>query len=160
MQPAYVKKYFLSALNASPEVLEAFLKALPADDPRWDLRPDPERFTLREIVAHLADWDPVFTARMERTVKEELPFIPDMDEGQVALDHDYAHQDPHAALARFRTARAALVVFLSGLTDADWSRVAVKEIHGPVTLERQAVMILAHDGYHMEQVVQWLDPMK
>ena len=31
MQPAYVKKYFLTALNATPEVLEAFLKAIPAD---------------------------------------------------------------------------------------------------------------------------------
>lgn len=160
MQPAYVKKYFLTALNATPEVLEAFLKNIPLDDPRWDRRPDPERFTLREIVAHLADWDPIFTGRMELTVKEELPYIPDMDEGQVALDHDYAHQDPLAALSRFRTARAALVVFLTGLTDADWSRVAVKEIHGPVTLESQAVLILAHDGYHMEQVVQWLDAMK
>lgn len=160
MQPAYVKKYFLTALNATPEVLEAFLKAIPADDPRWDRRPDPERFTLREIVAHLADWDPIFTSRMELTVKEELPFIPDLDEGQVALDHDYAHQDPQAALSRFRTARAALVVFLTGLTDADWTRPAVKEIHGPVTLERQAVLVLAHDGYHMEQVVQWLDAMK
>ena len=160
MQPAYVKKYFLTALNATPEVLEAFLKALPVDDPRWDVRPDPERFTLREIVAHLADWDPIFAERMALTLKEELPFLPDRDEGQTALDHDYAHQDPHAALARFRTDRAALVVFLSGLADTDWNRVAVKEIHGPVTLERQAVMILAHDGYHMEQVVQWLEPMK
>lgn len=160
MQPAYVKKYFLTALNATPEVLEAFLKPLPADDPRWDLRPDPERFTLREIVAHLADWDPIFTERMEQTVTEELPFLPDKDEGQMALDHDYAHQDPHAALAHFRTARAALVVFLSGLTDADWSRVAMKEPHGPVTLERQAILVLAHDGYHMEQVVRWLKLMK
>ena len=159
MQPAYVKKYFLTALNATPEVLEAFLKALPSDDPRWDTRPDPERFTLREIVAHLAEWDPIFMERMERTVKEELPLLADIDEAQIALDHDYAHQDPHTALARFRTARAALVVFLTGLADSDWSRVAVKEIHGPVTLERQAVLILAHDGYHMEQVVQWLEPM-
>jgi uncharacterized damage-inducible protein DinB len=160
MHPAYVKKYFLTALNATPEVLEAFLKPLPADDPRWDKRPDPDRFTLREIVAHLADWDPIFTERMEKTVNEELPYIPDRDEGQVALDHDYAHQDPHAALARFRTSRAATVLFLSGLADSDWSRSAVKEIHGPVTLERQAVLILAHDGYHMEQVVQWLEQMQ
>lgn len=160
MQPAYIKKYFLTALNATPEVLEAFLKPLPTDDPRWDLRPDPDRFTLREIVAHLADWDPIFTSRMERIVKEDLPVIPNLDEGQIALDHDYAHQDPHAGLARFRTARAALVVFLSGLTDADWSRVGVKEPLGPVTLERLAVVVLAHDGYHMEQVVQWLEPAK
>ena len=160
MQPAYVKKYFLTALNATPEVLEAFLKALPSDDPRWDTRPDPERFTLREIVAHLAEWDPIFMERMERTVKEELPLLADIDEAQIALDHDYAQLDPHTSLARFRTGRAALVIFLGGLMDAEWSRIGVKEVHGPVTLERQAVLILAHDGYHMEQVVQWLDQMK
>ncbi len=160
MQPAYIKKYFLTALNATPEVLEAFLKALPTDDPRWDAHPDPERFSLREIVAHLADWDPVFLARMERTLKEDLPVLPDKDEGQLAFDNDYAHADPHACLARFRTDRAALVVFLSGLMDAEWSRVGIREPHGPVSLERQAVMILAHDGYHMEQVVQWLEAGK
>jgi uncharacterized damage-inducible protein DinB len=160
MQPPYIKKYFLTALNTTPDLLEAFLKPVPADDPRWDRRPDPERFTLREIVAHLADWEPIFTSRMERTVNEDVPVIADIDEGQIALDHDYAHQDPQAGLARFRTARAALAVFLSGLSDTDWSRVAIKEPHGQVTLERQAVQVLAHDSYHLGQIVQWLEPMK
>ncbi len=160
MQPAYVKKYFLSALNATPEILEAFLSPLPAEDARWDARPDPERFTLREIVAHLADWNPIFLARIERTLKEDLPILPDMDESQMAIDRDYAHADPHACLARFRTDRANMVVFLSGLMDADWTRVGVREPHGPISLERQAVMVLSHDSYHLEQIVQWLNQGK
>ena len=54
--------YLLSALEGAPDVIAALLDGVPPDDALWDRRPDPERFSLREIVAHLADWDGVYAA--------------------------------------------------------------------------------------------------
>ncbi len=155
--PAKVRDhYLLCALEGTPDVLDGFLKDRPSDDPIWDFRPDPERFTLREIVAHLADWDPIFLMRMRRTRDETEPQLEDIDEGRIAIEHDYAHSDPQAQLARFRDGRVTLVAYLRTLQEADWQRLAHRELLGPITLEAQAVLAAGHDGYHTQQVAQWL----
>ena len=156
MLPPAVRKYLLAALEGTPDLLDHLLKSLPADDPCWDHRPDPQRFTLREVTAHLADWEPIFLERTARMRDENEPFIEDIDEGQVAIDQDYAHSDPHAGLARFREGRAALIAFLRTLPESAWERVGHREIVGTISIEGQAVMILGHDGYHTRQIVQWL----
>lgn len=156
MLPSAARKYVLAGLEGAPDLLEYLLTALPTDDPRWDYRPDPQRFTLREAVAHLADWESIFLERATRMRDENEPFIKDIDEGQVAIDNDYAHSDPHASLARFRAGRTALIAFLRALPEAAWERVGHRELVGSLTIEGQAVLILGHDGYHNHQVVQWL----
>src|SRR5437879_4197786 len=62
MLPVFARKYVLAGLTGSPDVLEALLKDVGPNDPAWDKRPDPERFTIREVLAHLADWEGIFLA--------------------------------------------------------------------------------------------------
>lgn len=151
------RKYLLTALAGTPDVLDGLLQAVPTEDARWDNRPDPERFTLREIVAHLADWNPIFLDRLARTRDEAEPVLEDCDEGRIAIDHDYAHSDPHAGLKRFREGRAALLDLLRALPEDAWQRIGHRPpLLGPLTMEAQAVVILGHDGYHTQQVAQWL----
>src|SRR5260221_4140057 len=150
------RKYITTALSGTPDVLEALLKGRTSDDSLWDFRPDPERFTLREMIAHLADWETIFLERFQRTRSETEPFLPDCDEGKLAVERDYSHTDPLANLARFRTGRAALTEFLRSLEEADWERSGFREPYGLMTLAIQAAQTLAHDGYHTQQVAQWL----
>ncbi len=156
MLPSVARKYLLAALAGTPDVLDGLLKELPSGDARWDRRPDPERFTLREIVAHLADWEPIFLMRMTRIRDEEEPFLEDYDEGQLAIEHDYAHSDPQAELRRFREGRAAFVSFLKSLPEAAWERSGNRDTIGTISQEGMAVLALGHDGYHTQQVSQWL----
>ncbi|HZO91480.1 MAG TPA: DinB family protein [Chthonomonadaceae bacterium] len=161
MLPPFVRKYLLTALEGTPDVLDGFLKTLPADDPVWDFRPAPARFTLREVVAHLADWEPIFLERMTRIRDESEPSLPDIDEGQLAIDRDYAHSDPQANLARFRQGRVTMLAFLRSLKEGNWERAGnYKREHpmvgGPVTLEAWVAQVVGHDGYHTQQVAQWL----
>jgi hypothetical protein len=160
MLPPGPRKYLLATIAGAPDVLEALLKPVPTTDATWDLRPDPERFTLREIVAHLADWEEVFLDRMTRTRDQERPTLQGYDEGQFAIDRDYAHSDPHANLARFRAGRAALAAFLRSLKESDWERIGVHTEIGPISLETHAVLIAGHDGYHTSQAAQWLAAAK
>src|SRR5436190_13009197 len=117
MLPVFARKYVLSGLSSTPDVLETILRGKESSDPIWDFRPDPDRFTLREMVAHLADWEPIFMERFQRTRSETEPRLPDYDEGKIAIERDYAHSDPIANLARFRAGRASLVTFLQSLDD-------------------------------------------
>jgi Mycothiol maleylpyruvate isomerase N-terminal domain. len=156
MLPPYARDYLLSALEGAPSVIDRLLADLGPGDPLWDRRPDPDRFTLREVVAHLADWDPIFTERLARTRDEDHPFLPDVDEGQVALDRNYAESDPRESQSRFRAGRAALVSLLRALPPDAWARAAEKENVGTLTIETQVTLICAHDGHHARQVVEWL----
>ncbi len=156
MLPERVYRFMLIDLESAPDVLGKMLETI-ADPSVYDYRPDPARFTLREVVAHLADWDQVFLGRMTQTRHTENPTLQDKDEGQVALDNDYAHADPAESLARYKANRAELVAFLRTLTPAQWERIANHIEVGPITLTAQAVLVGAHDGYHRQQVVEWLD---
>ena len=154
--PRPALRYVLMGLEGTPDVLERLLHEQPSDGAGWDFHPDPERFTLREVVAHLADWDPIFRERMERMRDENNPALPDRDEGKIALERDYAHSDPLDNLARFRRERAQTIAMLRGLPPNAWDRPGLREALGPMTIESLAVMILGHDGYHTRQIAQWV----
>lgn len=154
MLPERVRHYLLIDLESGPEVLARLLADV-TDPDVYDRRPDPDRFTLREMLAHLADWEAVFLMRLTQTRDEENATLQGLDEGQVALDHDYAHSDPSECLARYQEGRVRIVAFLRALTPEQWKRVGIHTEVGPITMEDQAVLITAHDGYHRQQAVQW-----
>jgi hypothetical protein len=155
MLPEATHRYLLHGLAATPIVIDRLLlAATPAD---YDRRPDPERFTLREVIAHLADWEPVWHQRLQRVRTEEQPMLPGYDESQWAIDHDYAHAAVPEQMARFREGRARLLAFLRDLSPEDWDRTGQHSQWGRVTLADLAVLVLGHDGYHLRQIADWLD---
>ena len=147
---SYTRNYVLSGLAASPAILHELLKDLtPAQD---DARPDPERFTIREAVAHLADWEPIWLGRVEKILAEDRPEIENLDEGEFAIRNRYDLADVSERAGKFAVGRAALVAALRPLTAEQWERVGVRE-WGPLSLDGFAAMILGHDGFHFQQVI-------
>jgi hypothetical protein len=149
-------KYLIKALAGTPDVFDSILAGLKSDDPRWDVRPDPERFTLREMVAHVADWNPIFEERIRRIRVEEEPVLPSYDEGQFAIDRDYAHSNPIANLNRFREGRATLVALYNEIRDDEWERVGFYAAVNRFTIETYLALMVGHDGYHTAQAANWL----
>ena len=149
MLPERIHIYLLIDLDSAPAVLAHLVAGVT----NWDRRPDPDRFTLREMVAHLADWDGVFLRRLTQTRDEENATLRGLDEGQVALDNDYAHADPQECLARYAAGRHETVAFLRGLKPEQWGRSATHTEVGPISLEAQAILIAVHDGYHRQQAL-------
>ena len=156
MLPEAARQYLMCSIEGAPDVFECLLFNLSGHDVRWDFSPDPDRFTLREIMAHQADFNNVFLNRLERTTKENEPLLPNWDEGQAALRNNYAQSDARESLRRFRHSRKQVVEFLDTLPTDLWSRVAMRDGVGRLTLEEQAVFFAAHDGYHLQQVSEWL----
>ena len=149
------RHYLLLDLESAPDVLARLLADTP-DPAVYDRRPDPDRFTLREMVAHLADWEAMFLERLTKTRDEENAILQGLDEGQVAIDNDYAHADPAECLARYKAGRVKIVSLLPGLVPEQWGRTGRHTEIGPITLEEQAILIAAHDGYHRQQTLEWL----
>ena len=150
-----IRKYVLTALSGAPDVMVRLCGSA-LTTPVVDFRPDPARFTIREVLAHLADWDAVFGGRIKQMLQSENATLVGIDEGEVAIAHDYARADPEECLRRYHDGRAAILVLLSNCVDDDWERQATHTELGSITLEAQAVLISAHDGYHLKQVAEWL----
>jgi len=150
------RERLLVSLDNTSATLSALLSPLPARNPVWDARPDPDRFRLREIVAHLADWEEVGRGRFERTAGEDRPQIARPDVNQRAEERGYDRADPVESLAGFVERRTALVLWLRSLPESTWGRVAHLERIGDVSLEGLATLVLGHDSYHLRQVAEWL----
>jgi hypothetical protein len=150
------RERLLVSLDNMSTTLSALLSSLPPGSPIWDTRPDPERFRLREIVAHLADWEEVGRGRFERTMAEDRPQIARPDVNQRAEEQGYCRTDPVKNLASFAERRTALVLWLRALPESAWGRVAHLDRIGDVSLEGLATLALGHDSYHIRQIAEWL----
>ena len=152
MPAAFALRYLLTGLESSPKT-QQFLCESVSD---WDAKPGPDRFTVRESLAHLADWEPIWLQRMMRTKAEEVPALPDIDEGVMAIEHDYASSDPSESLRRYSEGRVALVTFLRSLSEAEWGRRCFREGVGEITMLEMATMVLGHDSYHFQHTIDSL----
>lgn len=144
----------LLGLEASPGVLERLLEAVPDD--RWDVRTDPDRFTMREVYAHLADWEPVLLARLKGTLENDNFVLPNYDPGELAIQHSYNRSDPFASVDKLRRHRAATVALIRSMPPEAAKRIGVHPIRGHMTIADQIAAMLGHDMYHVEQVSQHL----
>ncbi len=156
MKPPFVHQYVQNALTASPVVLRALTRHLAAEDPTWDKRPHPDRFSLREIAAHLADWEAIWQERFELALREDAPEMPDTEPGRIAAERDYAHSDPLANVERFAEGRKDLAALIASIEPDAFERTIVRPGLGPLTVDALIVLLVSHDGYHMRQVAEWL----
>jgi len=153
--PTAVRHYFIGALELPSELLDELLTGLKVGDPIWDFKPYPERFSLKWALAHFADWNDIFRARLEKTRDEEFPTLPDADEGQIAIDRDYENSNPVETLAKFKSSRRDLIEMINGLSETDWDRRAVKIGAGDLSISEHISLIMAHDDYHMRQIIDY-----
>ena len=150
----------LDALSLFPLQLEAHYRAIPSGHAHWapaswDGVPS-EPFTAIEQVCHVRDVEiEGYHVRFERTRHETDPFLPDLGSEALAVARNYPAADVAAVLADFREARARTVELLSGLDAAQWTRRAMFEDYGPVTVRSLAHYLCSHDQQHLAGL-QWL----
>lgn len=150
----------MDALEGLPTVCGTLVLSLAPDDPRWDRRSDPERFTLREVFAHLADYDVRWNDYLDKalTATADAPAsVPVFTPDEVAAGRGYDQSDPHERLAALRASRNALVAKFRGLEDEAWTAHAITSPrHGTLNLDELATLFVAHDGYHTRQIAEYV----
>jgi len=135
---------------AAPQKLERLLKGLRAAKARK--RPAPGKWSINEIVAHLADTELVVGFRLRMILGE--PGVPiqafDQDEWVKALH--YEKRDLRQSCAQYRAFREANVALLKTLTPEQWKHHGLHAERGEETIETIARMIAGHDINHMKQI--------
>lgn len=120
---------------------------------RWDTTTDPDRFTFREAVAHLADWEPIHLFRMQKAIDQPGGPVHGLDESQRALEMEYDTTDPVEQAHLYLEHREEIVRWLECLPREDWRKTVVHSEKGEQTLEDQASMLVCHDTYHIEHLL-------
>lgn len=143
-------------LRLAPKSFAHILRALSAD--ALDRHTDPDRFTVREVIAHLADWEPILRGRIESALSEDNPAIQSYDESERAISQNYSAQDPWVALENWQRERAKTADLCKSLTAEQWSRPFTHPERGRMTVETMASFLHGHDHYHLEQISALLEP--
>jgi hypothetical protein len=146
--------YLLSSLEAGAVIVERIVGRI--DDAKYDVRTDPERFSFREAVAHISDWEPILFGRLKAALDNPGSTVQGIDEGQRALDMSYAKTDPLAEARRFAELRRETVQWLRDRTADEWRLEVTHTEKGRMSLFDQAVTLLGHDTYHIEHLTQYL----
>ena len=118
----------------------------------FDVRPDPERFSFREVIAHLADWEPIMLGRIKAAVETPGSTVQPYDEWQWAIDHDYASQDPREKLEDFRKARAETTDYVTKIPREKMANTVIHPERGTLTAADIAHTLVCHDLYHIVQL--------
>ena len=155
--PPYIRKYLIDeALSATPGIITRFCNGVP--DAIADQDHGPDSFTLREVLAHLADWEPIWLERIQRIVQEDVPVLPNIDEGKMAELNGYKTTPVDVSLDNFTKGRAALVEYLQSLPDDAFARQGIRPEIGNISVKDIATIVLAHDTYHIAQLAKYTAP--
>lgn len=147
--------YLLIGLHRSAEAVAHIIpKIHPA---KYDLRTDPDRFTLREAIAHLADWEPVMRGRILQAANNPGSDIPNWDEEQMALDNAYNEQGPVENAQKLLQERQITIKELEQLSPEQWLGTVTHPNRGTMTAYDWANTTLGHDLYHIEHFVTFVD---
>ena len=142
--------YLFTGLELASVAFSRIFRAIPPD--RLDEAAVPGRFTPREVIAHLAEWEPIMRERVRTAVERPGSTVEAFDEGQMAVAACYHESDPVEKLRILTQERSRTIEYLRSLSRDDLLGAAFHPERGEQTAEDFANTFLGHDLYHIEQL--------
>jgi hypothetical protein len=121
-----------------------------------DFVPAPDKWSIRQILCHLADSEMVCADRFRRVIAEDNPTIVGYDEKAWARNLDYSRRKISQALDTFRRTRAENYALLKELPEATFTRTGTHTERGPVSL----LQLLRMDAEHAENHARQLQALR
>jgi hypothetical protein len=154
MQPASAAEIQLaiSLLGKTPQLLETLLGDLPGELLHW--KPQPDRWSVSEVLAHLAALEQVYAERVQRMVAEDSPLLAKYDLAGATARGDYSHGSAGENLAHFTRTRRSTLAMLKGLPASAGARTGVHSELGTITLAHMLNEWAHHDLGHLRQIAE------
>ncbi len=140
----------LAVQAATAKKLERMIKGVPASKLRK--RPAPEKWSVSEILAHLADAEIVGGFRMRLIVGAPGTPIAAFDQDSWVTSGHYDKRDPRKSVEQFRAVREANLALLKSLTPEQWKHYGMHSERGQETIEHIVRMFAGHDINHLQQI--------
>ena len=115
-------------------------------------RPAPDKWSVGEILAHMADAELVGGFRMRLILGAPGTPIAAFDQDAWVTSGHYDKRDARKSLEQFRAVREANISLLKSLTPEQWKHYGMHSERGQETIEHIARMFAGHDVNHMKQI--------
>ena len=112
--------------------------------------PAPGKWSIRQILTHLADCELVFGFRLRQTVAQPHHTVQPFDQDQWAAQYDA--YDALTALETFTTMRRWNILFLSSLPRESFAKQMTHPERGTMTLQVVVETMAGHDRNHVKQI--------
>ena len=117
-----------------------------------DYVPAPGAWSVRQIMAHLADSEMVGADRFRRVIAEDTPTIMAYDQDAWAARLDYARRKPSQSMETFRRTRAENHALLKELPESAFARTGNHSERGKLTLLDLLRTYALHAEAHARQL--------
>src|SRR5580700_2862319 len=120
-------------------------------------KPAPGKWSISEILAHLADTEIVVAWRLRHILGNNGAPIQAYDQSVWAETFDYAHRDAKESLEFFQVVRAHNLAMLKALPKGLWDNYGIHQERGKESIPQIVRIYAGHDLNHlgqMEKIVQ------
>ncbi len=124
---------------------------------RLSLRPTPGKWSVTEILAHMAEDELSSSWRYRQMLEHDGSELLGFDQDMWARLGNYASWNSREALEMFRLLREANLRMFAQLTPGQWQRHGVHSERGKLTVQELCRHMATHDVNHIEQVRRILD---
>jgi hypothetical protein len=140
----------LAVQATTAKKLERLIKGVPASKLRK--RPAADKWSVAEILAHLADAEMVCGFRMRLILGAPGTPIAAFDQDSWVTSGHYAKRDPRKSVEQFRVVREANLALLKSLTPEQWKHYGMHSERGQESIEHIVKMFAGHDVNHLRQI--------
>ena len=140
----------IEVLESTPAALERFVST--ADAATLAKQPAPGKWSIQEILAHLADVEIVLGYRVRRILETDGVAIDAYDQNRWAAIGRYAEVPVNESLDRLRSPRRSNVRLLRSLTPAQLAQTGIHAERGSETITQLSRLWAGHDLNHRAQM--------
>jgi hypothetical protein len=140
----------IESYGRAPEDLAAALKEFPRE--MWKYKPAPDRWSIHEIIIHLADSEANSFIRGRVFLAEPGKTIMAYDQDKWTRELDYHSQDTDLALDLFRCLRKSTYLILHNQPMSVWERTIVHPEAGLMTMDKWLEIYEHHIPGHINQM--------
>jgi len=154
----YAKQLLLYVVDKEPlEVFEstpfAIAKTIRGLSNKQLLKsPRKGKWSIAEIVSHLADGEIVLSYRFRKVIAEPGSRIERYDQNKWAKNLRYDKSDCKKKLQLFTVLRKSNVELLKSLSKKEWKRFGMHAERGKETIEKMLLLYAGHDMNHLKQI--------
>jgi hypothetical protein len=130
--------------------LKKLTQGLTAKQLKW--KPEPSKWSIAEIVAHLADVEIVASWRMRSVLGSNGAPIQAFDQDAWASVFQYGKRDVGQSIEVFHVLRTNNLAMLKVLPAESWENYGMHSERGKETIAHLARMFAGHDTNHVKQI--------
>jgi uncharacterized damage-inducible protein DinB len=138
----------LDVISETPRRLAQLVETIGPDG--LETPPAPGKWSVRDIISHLADSEVAFAFRLRQTLAEDHHMIQPFDQDLWAKT--YPACDTSVALAALSALRAWNIALIRSVRPADLSKPVTHPERGTMTFQTLVETMAGHDRNHIQQI--------